>query len=265
MPNPILHANDITYLYPSGKGAQKISFCLEKGEFLVLAGPNGAGKSTLLKMLVGALKKQTGSITINGNSIESLSRKEFAQDVAYITQSPSQAPISLWDYISLGLYPRIPNGRFWLTREEKIRITEMMQFVGLTSSKEQLITKLSGGEMQLAQICRALLQQPQILLMDEPVAHLDPGHAIVVLDLVSSLQKEKKISIISVLHEINLAAEYADRILFLNESQQYALGTPQELMGDSFLSELYNIPMVSVKRPHSGNPALFPIPQKYQK
>lgn len=263
MPKNVISASGIQYLYPSGRGAENISFNLHEGEFLVLAGPNGAGKSTLLKMLVGKLHCQKGTITIAGQKSTALKRKEFAQIVAYITQSPSKAPISLWDYISLGYYSKLTSGRFWLNKHEKEHIKEMMHFVGLSSSMDQKITELSGGEMQLAQICRALLQEPQILLMDEPVAHLDPGHAIVVLDLVDTLRREKNISVISVLHEINLAADYADRMIFLNESKLIAEGTPEKLLTSSFLSELYDVHITVEKRGITGNPAIFPTPKRF--
>lgn len=259
----VITAKGIQYLYPSGKGAKEISFALNRGEFLVLAGPNGAGKSTLLKMLVGKLHCQKGEIHITGKNSSKLRRKEFAQIVAYITQSPSKAPISLWDYISLGYYSKLDSGRFWLKRSEKEHIKEMMHFVGLSSSIDQKITELSGGEMQLAQICRALLQEPQILLMDEPVAHLDPGHAIVVLDLVDKLRREHNISVLSVLHEINLAADYADRMLFLNESKLIAEGPPRKLLNSSFLSDLYGVHISVENRAVTGNPAIFPTPQRF--
>lgn len=261
----VLNAKNITYLYPSGRGAKDITLELVEGEFLVLAGPNGAGKSTLLKMLIGKLQSQSGDIFIGTDNIKKLKRKEFAQTVAYITQSPSQAPISLWDYISLGYYSKLSSHRFWLQKKEKQHIEDMMHFVGLSSSMDQKINELSGGEMQLAQICRALLQEPQILLMDEPVAHLDPGHAIIVLDLVDKLRREKGISVISVLHEINLAADYADRMLFLNESKLIAEGTPGDLLTSSFLSDLYGVPIAVEKRESTGNPAIFPTPTQYQK
>lgn len=260
----VMKADLVTYLYNSGRGAKDISFSLYEGEFLILAGPNGAGKSTLLKMLIGKLRPQMGTITVNGKCALSMNRKTFAQTVAYITQTPSKAPISLWDYIALGYYSKIPNGRFWLKTEEKNHIEEMMHFVGLSSSKEQKITELSGGEMQLAQICRALLQSPQILLMDEPVAHLDPGHAIIVLDLVDKLRREQNISIISVLHEINLAADYADRMLFLNESELIAHGSPRELLTTDFLSDLYGVHIAVEERTLTGNPAIFPTPQRFR-
>lgn len=265
MSKSVLSAKDVTYLYPSGRGAKEISLELRKGEFLVLAGPNGAGKSTLLKMLIGKLQAQRGEICIGKTNIRKLKRKEFAQTVAYITQSPSQAPITLWDYISLGYYSKLNSHRFWLQKKEKEHIEDMMHFVGLAPSLDQKINELSGGEMQLAQICRALLQEPEILLMDEPVAHLDPGHAIIVLDLVDKLRREKGISVISVLHEINLAADYADRILFLNESKLIAEGTPRELLTSSFLSDLYGVPIAVEERKSTGNPAIFPTPMQYQK
>lgn len=263
MSSAILTARNVAYLYPSGRGAKEISFSLHKGEFLVLAGPNGAGKSTLLKMLVGKLPCQEGDIILAGKKSRELKRKEFAQVVAYITQSPSKAPITLWDYISLGYYSKLSSGRFWLQKSEKEHIREMMHFVGLSSAIDQKITELSGGEMQLAQICRALLQEPQILLMDEPVAHLDPGHAVIVLDLVDKLRRERGISVLTVLHEINLAADYADRILFLDESKLIAEGTPEDLLQPKFLKELYGVHISVEKRALTGNPAIFPTPQRF--
>lgn len=264
MSKVVLSAQNATYLYPSGRGAKEITLKLHRGEFLVLAGPNGAGKSTLLKMLIGKVEIQSGEIFVGSTKIQKLKRKEFAQTVAYITQSPSQAPITLWDYISLGYYSKLSSHRFWLQKKEKQHIEEMMHFVGLTPSLDQKIHELSGGEMQLAQICRALLQEPQILLMDEPVAHLDPGHAIIVLDLVDKLRREKGISVIAVLHEINLAADYADRMLFLNECNLIAEGKPKNLLTSSFLSDLYGVPIAVEIRESTGNPALFPIPKQYQ-
>ncbi len=260
----VLEVTNLSYLYPSGKGAHKISFSVQEGDFVVIAGPNGAGKSTLLKLLVGSLKAQQGEVSLNQRNLQTLSRREFAKEVAYITQSPSGGSMSLLEYISLGYYVTLPKGRFWLTKAEKIYIEEMMSVVGLTTPLNQNISQLSGGERQLAQICRALLQNPKLLFMDEPVAHLDLGHAITVLDLVDRLRKERGITVLTVLHEINLASDYATKMLFLKEGELLAHDTPQKLLTSAFLSPLFEVEISVELKKSTQKPAIFPVPQKFR-
>lgn len=209
-----------------------VSFDLDAGEFLAVIGPNGAGKSTLLKAVLDLLPRQSGSITYATNKSQ----------VGYVPQSRQidpDSPLNVWDFVSFGLGHRLFP---WLTHDDKRHIDEALDLTDCMSFAQRPVGKLSGGQKQRVYLAQALVREPQVLLLDEPTANLDPGAQTKVADVIANICKTRGVSVIFVTHDINLAARYATRVLYLTHGQ-YALGTVPEVMNATVLSALYGMPI----------------------
>ncbi len=219
MTDPILFCNSLSFNYSNKSNIlNDISFEVKQGEFISILGQNGSGKSTLIKLLSNRLQAKSGTIKFNDKSLSSYTTKEFASFCGYLEQSPSVTEISLFDYVLHGAMPLLGRNRFWFSNHEKERAKELIEEFELASLSGQIMTEVSGGERQLAQICRAMMANPKVILLDEPVSHLDIHHIDTVIQKLKELQKKKCITIISILHDVNLAFSVSDRIFLLNNS-----------------------------------------------
>lgn len=215
-----------------------VSLQVDAGEWLAIIGPNGAGKSTLVKAVLG-LTRQGGEVLVGGRSRGSLSPREAASRLAYAPQQPVlPGGLTVTDYVLLGRTPHLG----LLARErpsDRAVVADVLQRLDLDDLAARRLATLSGGERQRAVLARALSQQAGVLLLDEPTAGLDLGHAQALLDLVDRLRREDGTAVISTLHDLTLAGQYADRVLLIDGGDVVAAGTPAEVLTPERLATHY--------------------------
>ncbi|MDD2703520.1 MAG: ABC transporter ATP-binding protein [Candidatus Omnitrophica bacterium] len=236
-------------------------FSLEvhKGEFLGIIGPNGSGKSTLLKLLSRILTPSRGSILLLGEDIRGMDQRAFARKTAFVSQDTHiYFPFSVMEITLMGRIPHL--GRLQMETKRDIEIAEQaLALTDVFSLKNKLIDELSSGERQRVIVSRALAQEPLLLFLDEPTAHLDIGHQIQILDLLHSLNLRNGLTIVMVLHDLNLAAEYCGRIILLNEGGIFKDGRPEEVLSYQNIEAVYKTVVVVNKNPFTGKPFVVPV------
>lgn len=199
-----------------------INFNVKKNEILGIIGPNGSGKTTLLRALTKILKPESGDILIHDKNIRNIEEKELAKTIAVVSQSTEGNYMNVEEFILLGRIPHYKNFQFFETKNDMEIARKYMELTDILKLKEQSMEKISGGERQLAFIARALCQEPDLLLLDEPTAHLDITHQIGILDLVKRLNLQFGLTVVMILHDLNLAGEYCDKLLLLNNGKVHS-------------------------------------------
>ncbi len=221
-----------------------ISFQIQTGEFLGIIGPNGAGKTTLLKIMTWVKQPSSGRVMLDGKEMGKLSRKEIARIIGVVPQStfvPSLFTVE--DIISLGRYAHQKN-RWTMTKEDIEAVDQAMERTNTTKFRNRLIGELSGGERQEVIIARALAQKPKILILDEPTANLDIKHQMRILGLARALVKEQGITAVMVIHDLNLAARFCDRLILLYNKKIYAEGRIEDVITPENLKAAYEVKAV---------------------
>ncbi|MBN1158951.1 MAG: ABC transporter ATP-binding protein [Bacteroidales bacterium] len=246
---------DIEFSYNGSPALQNVNTGIEKGDFVALVGPNGSGKSTLIKCLNGILKTRKGTVLIDEKPINAFTPGELAKEMAYVPQSENRkSALHVFDVILLGRKPYI----YWKPTDHDLRITaNIMKTLHLEDLAMRDVNKLSGGQQQTVFIARALAQEPDILLLDEPTANLDIKHQMEVLELLKE-QADKGITVIIALHDINMAMRYANKIMMLKEGTLFASGGT-EIITKENIEKLYDI-KVHIIREHEN---IFVVPGKF--
>ncbi len=244
-----IEIKDLTYSYPGKPVLCNICLSLSGGSFTAVLGPNGCGKTTLLKNISGYLKPQQGETRLLGNPIRKLNPKERSRMVGYIPQNTSPGfSFTCHQVVSMGRLPYL--GRFqWETREDMSIVMEAMELTGTWSLRGRPLSRLSGGEIQRVLIARALAQQPRILLMDEPVSHLDIKYQMDILGLVDRLCHTIGITAVTVLHDINLASRYCSEIVLMKEGRIVSTGSPSYVVTEKNLEDVFGI-QAEIIMPH---------------
>lgn len=236
-----------------------ISFEVKTGQFVGLIGPNGSGKTTMIRAISGFLPPQKGVILLNGNAVSRKRPRELAAKMAVVTQSPEATPpFSVEEFVLLG---RVPHwDRFQLLETETdVEIAERaMVLTGISHLRGREMGKLSGGERQLANLARALAQGPDLLLLDEPTAHLDIGHQVQIMHLLKKLNKEA-ITIVAVLHDLNLASLYCERLVLLNKGRLRCAGCPEKVLTEEIINEVYDTSIIVKEDFYMSRPLVFPV------
>lgn len=235
----ILELKNIEFSYNGFPVLRGIEFAVREGEIISILGVNGAGKSTLLKCINGILKPQKGEIFIDHTNIKRTSRTEIAKALALVPQRSEQSFITVFDAVLLGRKPYIK----WDVTKNDIEITErVLSILGLKKLSLRYINELSGGEFQKVVIARALVQQPKVILLDEPTNNLDPKNQFEVMDIIKKISKRKGISSIIVMHNINLALRLSDRFILLKEGKVFAEGGLEIITKDN-IEKVYGVPV----------------------
>lgn len=249
---PVISVSDLGWDAGGRAILDGISFDIQRGQFVGLIGPNGAGKSSLLRCLYRVNRPVRGSVWIHGNDIWHSSLKTNARKVAVILQENGDYfGLSVKDVVAMGLTPhkRIFSSD---TEDDRQRVNDAIEQVGLTAFRRQAFTNLSGGEKQRVMVARAIVQQPQVLLMDEPTNHLDVHYQIEVLQLAKSLG----VTVLASIHDLNLAAAFCDAILLLDEGQMIGFGPPQSVLTKSNIQRHFSTDAVVDEHPLSGSPRI---------
>ncbi len=239
-----------------------ITFQVNKSCFTGIIGPNGAGKTTLFKGITNELKKFSGYIKLQGKDISQMSYKEKACSMAVVSQNVESIAVPVEEYVLMGRLPY--RSRFQLIdKTEDIAIAEKyMKLTGVDRLRGKYLSELSGGEQQLASIARALTQEPELLLLDEPTSHLDITHAIEVLNLIQRLNEQLGLTVLMIIHDLNLAGEYCDSLVLLNKGKVHSSGTPEEVLNYKNIEEVYQTVVITETNPISQKPVIFPISER---
>ncbi len=257
----MLEVKNLTCGYASGFALEDINFRLNEKEFLGIVGPNGSGKTTFIRAITKLLPIRKGEIVLDGTNIDKMSLKEIARKIAVVPQSFNmEFDISVEEFIFLGRIPHKGAFQFVEDKKDIEMVTNAMELTEILELKDRTVNSLSGGEIQRVAIARALVQEPQLLLLDEPTSHLDIGHQIKILDLLSNLNKEKMLTIISIFHDLNLASEYCNKLLLLKEGRTYSVGKPEEVLTYQNLEQVYRTPVLVQKNTVSGKPYVLVVP-----
>lgn len=231
---------DISINYDKRLILDNVTLDIEKGKVTTIIGKNGCGKSSLLKCLVRK-NMYKGQILLDDKNLNKYSKKSLAKRLAYLPQIHEiPSDISVETLVSYGRYPYQKFGSS-LSIEDKNIIDESIKLCGLDKLRNEMVSKLSGGEAQRAFIAMCISQQPEIFILDEPTTYLDISYQYEVLELVKKLNKEKNITILMVLHDLNLASRYSDYIYAINDKKVYAYGTPTKVITSETLLKIFNI------------------------
>ena len=235
---------------------ESVRLTVDPGGWLAIIGPNGSGKSTLLRSILGFHPHQ-GIVRVDGVPTTGMARRERARCLAYAPQIPVLPEgVTARDYVALGRTPHRPLLAAPRGIDRQV-VADVMDRLGLGPMAERSLATLSGGEQQRAVLARALAQQPRVLLLDEPTASLDLGHAQQVLDLVDRLRRQDGLTVLSTLHDLTLAGQYADRLALLSEGRVVAEGTAAEVLTPAALRTHYGARAEVVAGPHG--PAVLPV------
>lgn len=239
-----------------------VSFDATPGEMLGIIGPNGSGKSTLLRGITRVAAGVSGQVTIGGLDTKELSRKELAKKIAVVEQEIStDFDMTVEELISMGRAPYL--GLFGaLSPLDNELIGKAMTFTHTDIFAKRCISHLSGGEKQRVAIARALAQDTPVLFLDEPTSHLDIGNQIGLLQLIRALTREKSLTVVIVLHDLNMASLFCDRIMVLKEGKAMALGEPAEILTPDLIKLIYGIDSVIHLMSETGKPYMVALPNK---
>ena len=257
MMKPVFSAESLSSGYHGNIILNNVSFVIRKGEFVSLIGPNGAGKSTLIKTISGSIPVYAGRVFFLGSDLRDLKRKEIAEKMSVVNPITGDIPdFPVRMFLSFGRFPF--RKLFTPDEMEESIISEIAALCGIVSLLERSIKELSAGEFQLVQVARALIQNRDVLLLDEPVSNLDYRHMIQVMDILSALNRSGS-TIICALHDVNIAAGYSSRIIAIKNGGIYSDGNPGEVISEKGLSGLYESRFFCGKNPVTGQPSVYPV------
>lgn len=248
----------LNFSYGNQPVLKELSLSVEKGKFYSILGPNGSGKTTILRHIQKLLQPQSGKVLLGQEEVRLLNFRELAKKIAVVPQETMiSVDFSVLDFVLSGRAPFL--GRFenespsdYKKAKEAMIATNTMQY------SHKSVKALSGGELQRVVVARAMVQEPELLLLDEPVSHLDLRHQVLVLDQVSSYCRKNRNTVISVLHDINLAITYSDELVLMKKGEIYAVGKPEEVITEQNLREVYETECLIIQNPLDGKPYVIP-------
>lgn len=232
----------------------ELSLSIRKGTITALVGPNGSGKSTLLMTLARALAAQGGTVLLDGSRIQDQPTRQVARRLAFLPQSRVVPPGStVRSIVEQGRYPQVGNWAM-LRRQDDPAVERALALTGLEGLADRRMDSLSGGERQRGWIAMALAQEAGLLLLDEPTAYLDVRHQIDLMELIGQLRRDHDITVVMVLHDLNQAARYADRVVVLRQGQIAADGSPEEVMTPQMLLDVFDVSATIIRDPVTDRP-----------
>lgn len=256
---PLVSIQDITLGFGRHPVLSNINFDIPPGRIVSIIGPNGAGKTSLLRTVCGNLAPFKGSIMLKGKAIAPQTRARLARQMAVVHQHLEPLPMKVQPYVLLGRLPFFKPFQFFETAKDRALARHFMTLTGILDLADAAMDRISGGERQLAALARALTQEPEFLVLDEPTAHLDITHQAGMLDLISELRNRLGLTVLMVIHDLNLAAEYSDDLVLLNKEkgQIHAMGPPEKILTRKNIQAVYHTPVRIEKNPTSGRPWVF--------
>lgn len=247
---------DLSFYYNGTKILNGLNLEIETGAFFGIIGPNGAGKTTLIKLLDRLLRPSAGEIWFEKKPLQSYGRKELSTRIAVVPQDETiQFPFTVFEIILMGRFP-YRKGLGFVRNEDIDLCTQVMRRTNLLPLAHKMIAELSGGEKQRMLMARALVQNPEVLILDEANAHLDIFNQIEIFELAEQTNQENGKTVIAVTHDINLAAQFCDRMMIIDKGRIHAIGTPEEIVTEEIVREVFGKEVSIGRLPESGKPFL---------
>ena len=255
-----ISVQNLSFAYGEDRVLTGSSFSVEAGTFFGIIGPNGSGKTTLLKLLSRVLRPVSGRVELGERALESYSQNELAKVMAVVVQDTNAGYLfSVEEIVMMGRTPYL--GRFQTeTMQDYAIVRQALELTGCQKLRQRKVSELSGGERQRVMIARALAQQPKILLLDEPTAHLDIGYQQEIMDLVKRLCLTEGLTVVAVLHDLNLAAYYCNELVLLEQGAIAAIGSPVHVLTTENISRVYNAAILVSPHPLLGTPTISLLP-----
>lgn len=253
----LLQANDLVAGYTERNVLRGVTIALSAGIFTGVIGPNGSGKSTLIKALTGILPLREGRLLLENRPLKAYSSREIAQKVAVVPQpSIPVFAFTVREMVEMGRHPHL--GRFsGFSEQDRAIVNEAIELTDISHLCTRTVDQLSAGELQRVTIARALAQQPKILLLDEPTAHLDIGHQMDIFELLVRLTTEQHLAVLCISHDLNLAAEYCKQVILFSEGRIYSEGDPTSVVTEANLRAVYGTLVRVQTSPYSGQPVVL--------
>lgn len=256
---PRLRADDITLAYGDNVISRGLDFSVVDHSVSAIIGPNGCGKSTLLRALGRLLRPVSGRVLLDGRGITELRPRQVAQTIAVLPQSPQAPPgLTVTDLVARGRHPHQSWYRQWSPTDHDA-VAEALEMTGMLPYAERTLEQLSGGQRQRAWISMALAQETDLLLLDEPTTFLDLAHQVEILELVRGLHEEHGRTVVMVLHDLNLAARYAHRLIAMRQGEVVAQGKPEDVLTAGLVADVFGLESVIVSDPVAGTPMVVPV------
>ncbi len=258
----MLEANHITIDYGERRAVDGASLRVEPGEVIAIIGPNGAGKSTLLRALNGSVPVASGEVLLDGRSVTSYSRRVVARRIAVVAQEAElRFPVTVMEFVMGGRYAW-SNAWGWENARDLEIVNAILMETELESFADRLMNELSGGERQRAVLARALATEAKCFLLDEPTANLDLAHQAAMLRLVRTRCNRGDAAAVVVTHDVNLAAEFTDRVMLLKDGRDVATGSPREVLTPDLLRKVFDLEILVDAHPISGAPRITPVHER---
>jgi iron complex transport system ATP-binding protein len=254
---PMIEVTEAGKMYGNHRALHAVDWKVTEGEWWGVVGPNGSGKSTLLQLLAGTEHPSAGSIQIDGRDISSYTRKDLSRMIAVLQQDGLPAiSYPVRDVVEMGRYPY----QNWLGKETSdgaAVVDRVLEELGLSDMAERPLDALSGGQRQRVALAKVMAQEPRLLLLDEPTTFLDIKYQLQFMELLSAWRQKNHITIVAVLHDLNLAAQFCDHILALRDGICVGNGTPHSLMTEENIREIFRVSPAMVSHPDNGLPQLL--------
>src|ERR1051325_501246 len=262
----MLEARDLTVKYDLRIAVAGVSLSLKDAEITAIIGPNGAGKSTLLRTLNGQLPRASGSVLIDGEPIDRLSRRSISRKIAVVAKEAElRFPVTVLEFVLGGRFAWATHTGWGWETERDLNIAEsVLRETELSELSARLMNELSGGERQRALMARALATEAPILLLDEPTANLDLSHQSTLLALVRNRCDRNEAAALVVTHDINLAAQFADHLLLMKEGRAVYSGTPEQVLQPQVLQDVFEVTVLVDAHPVTGGPRVTPVHDTYR-
>ncbi len=259
---PLLECQGLAFAYasrdegPDAFAIRDLSFDVRPGETFGVIGPNASGKTTLVRLLSRVLTPSGGRIQLEGSDLSRLERAAAARQIAVVPQDvPHGFPHTVEELVLMGRFPRAPR-RFFESEEDRAAARRAMEAVGVLDLRGALLDRLSGGERQRVMLARALAQEPRLLILDEPTAHLDLRYQVECAGLLRRLGREAGLTIVLVSHDLGFAAELCDRLLLMAAGAAVRIGPPETVMDEAVLEAAYGCRVIVDKHPISRRPTV---------
>lgn len=251
-----LEARNLAFRYDGHSVLCDVCLDVARGEILSVVGPNGSGKSTLLKCLDRILMPNGGTVLVDGKEVARMDPADLAVKVGYVPQSGGRASLAtVFDAVMLGRRPKLG---FRVQARDRRAVWEAMELLSIAPMAKRAFDELSGGERQRVLIARALAQETEILLLDEPTSNLDIRYQLEVLELVERMRRERGIAIVMAMHDLNLVARFTDRIALIHRGDLFAVGPPDGVLTEENICKVYGVHS-RIEKDGSGRLAIFPL------
>ncbi len=255
----VFDLNSVRAGYGGEPVIRDLSLQIAGGEFISMIGPNGAGKSTLLKIMSGDIIPGAGSVLFNGRPLGEYRPRSLARMLSVVHQAvETRSSFTVREFIRMGRFPHQGSLVIENDRDREV-IEEAAETTGAGNLLDRRLTELSGGELQLVRIAHALAQNSSVILLDEPVSHLDIQHAVMIMDILWKLNRGGA-TVLAVLHDINLASDYSGRIIGMKDGGTFFNGPPREVIRYDLVEALFSTACIVMDNPTTGRPFVYPVP-----